>query len=98
MKTFGTHGPVNREDHYVVSRAEELADFMKQLRVFLWGEKLVLIIDEFEGIPRDAARGFLHALLNIYVQRSLRGCPYSAGYVIPVLQEPLHNRHRAYRI
>ena len=28
MKTFGTYGPVNREDHYVVSRTEELADFI----------------------------------------------------------------------
>ena len=183
MRTFGTYGPVNREEHYVVSRTEELADFIKRVKLgryivifaprqtgkttffqwaleslasdvteayfpielnfevyedypasdfyaslykriyeeiarvfqdrgtvpskdlsqflentkvtdhiamleffqqfgaFLGDEKLVLIIDEFDGIPRDAVNGFLHALRNIYVQRSMRECPYSVGIV-----------------
>lgn len=183
MRTFGTYGPVNPEDNYVVSRAEELADFINRVKLgryivifaprqtgkttffqwvldalatdtketyflielnfevyegypasdfyaslykriygeiarvfqergvvpskdlsqflentkltdhiamleffqqfgaFLGDEKLVLIIDEFDGIPRDAVRGFLHALRNIYVQRSMRECPYSMGIV-----------------
>ena len=183
MKTFGTHGPVNPEEYYVVSRAEELADFIKRVKqgryivifaprqtgkttFFQWaldalaadtteayfpielnfevyeeynatdfyaslykriyeeiqrvfekrgivpsealsqflenttltdhvtmleffqefsdfvgGEKLVLIIDEFDGIPRDALRGFLHSLRTIYVHRSMRKCPYSVGIV-----------------
>ena len=183
MKTFGTHGPVNPKDHYVVSRGAELADFInrvklgryivifaprqtgkttffqwaldalttdvsetyfpielnfevyedynasnfytslyeriyeeiesvfqkrgsvpsetlteflentmitdhiamlrffQQFEAFLVDEKLVLIIDEFDGIPRDAVSGFLHALRTIYVQRSMRDCPYSIGIV-----------------
>ncbi len=183
MKTFGTHGPVNPEDHYVVSRDAELADFINRVKLgryivifaprqtgkttffqwaldaltvdrtetyfpielnfevyedynatgfytslyeriyeeiervfekrgtvpsetltqflentkitdhvamlrffqqfgaFLGDEKLVLIIDEFDGIPRDAVSGFLHALRNIYVHRSMRTCPYSIGIV-----------------
>ena len=183
MRTFGTYGPVNPEDNYVVSRTEELADFIKRVKLgryivifaprqtgkttffqwaldalaadasetyfpielnfeiyegypasdfyaslykriyeeiarvfekrgtvpsedlsqflentkltdhiamlqffqqfgaFLGDEKLVLIIDEFDGIPRDAVRGFLHALRNIYVHRSMRACPYSVGVV-----------------
>ncbi len=183
MKTFSTYGPVNPEDHYVVSRCEELADFINRVKLgryivifaprqtgkttfFQWaldalstdstetyfpielnfevyedynasdfyaslyesiykeiervfqkrgtllsgtlteflentkitdhvamlsffqqfgahirGEKLVLIIDEFDGIPRDAVNGFLHALRNIYVHRSMRACPYSIGIV-----------------
>ena len=183
MRTFGTYGPVNPQEHYVVSRTEELADFInrvklgryivifaprqtgkttffqwaldalaadtgetyfpielnfevyedysaadfyaslyqsiyeeiqrifegrgivpsdnlsqflkntkltdhvamlrffQQFRIFLGDEKLVLIIDEFDGIPGDAVNGFLHALRNIYVQRSMRGCPYSVGIV-----------------
>ncbi len=183
MKTFGTHGPVNPEDHYVVSRSEELADFINRVKqgryivifaprqtgkttffqwaldaltaastetyfpvelnfqiyedysasdfyaslckrifeqirrvfqkrdmvfsedltqflentkitdqvtmleffqrfgAFLGDEKLVLIIDEFDGIPRDAVNGFLNALRTIYVQRSMRECPYSIGIV-----------------
>ena len=183
MRTFGTYGPVNPEEHYVVSRTEELADFInrvklgryivifaprqtgkttffqwaldalaadttetyfpielnfevyedynasdfyaslyrriyaeiqrvfekrgtassealnqflentkltdhvvmleffQQFQAFLENEKLVLIIDEFDGIPRDAVKGFLHALRNIYVHRSMRTCPYSVGIV-----------------
>lgn len=183
MRTFGTHGPVNPKDHYVVSRRVEIADFIKRVKQgkyivifaprqtgkttffqwavdaltddtddtyfpielnfevyadypasdfytslyesiydeikcvfekreyvpsetfnlflesteltdhvsmrrffqrfesFIQGEKLVLIIDEFDGIPRDAVNGFLHALRSIYVQRSMRKCPYSVGIV-----------------
>lgn len=183
MRTFGTHGPVNPKDHYVVSRSAEIADFIKRVKQgkyivifaprqtgkttffqwavdaltddtdntyfpielnfevyadytgpdfypslyericdeiegvfkkrgadlseklsdflknteindqvtmleffqdfgdFLGEEKLVLIIDEFDGIPRDAVNGFLHALRNIYVHRSMRKCPYSVGIV-----------------
>ena len=183
MKTFSTYGPVNPEDNYVVSRTEELADFIKRVKLgryivifaprqtgkttffqwaldalaadtaetyfpielnfevyedypasdfyaslyqtiykeiarvfekrgivpsetltqflentkltdhvamlrflqefgaFLGDEKLVLIIDEFDGIPRDAVNGLLHTLRNIYVHRSMRQCPYSVGIV-----------------
>ena len=183
MKTFGTHGPVNSEDHYVVSRSAELADFINRVKqgryivifaprqtgkttFFQWAldtltvdsaekyfpielnfevyedysasdfytslyesiyeeikcvfekrgivlsetliqflentkifdhvamlrffqqfggllgdEKLVLIIDEFDGVPQDAVSGFLHALRTIYVQRSMRACPHSIGIV-----------------
>ena len=31
-KTFGTRGPVNPTEHYVVSRAEELADFINRVK------------------------------------------------------------------
>ena len=183
MKTFSTYGPVNPQDHYVVSRTEELADFINRVKLgryivifaprqtgkttffqwaldalaadttetyfpielnfevyedytasdfydslykriyeeikrvfearstvlssalseflenteltdhvamleffqqfgaFLGNEKLVLIFDEFDGIPRNALRGFLHALRSIYVHRSMRKCPYSVGIV-----------------
>ena len=33
MKTFSTYGPVNPEDNYVVSRPEELADFIKRAKL-----------------------------------------------------------------
>ena len=183
MKTFSTYGPVNPQDHYVVSRTEELAEFINRVRLgryivifaprqtgkttffqwaldslaadtaetyfpievnfevyedytapdfyaslyediyaeiervfeergivpsetlsqflndvkltdhvamirffqkfgtFLGDERLVLLIDEFDGIPRDALRGFLRSLRNIYVHRSMRKCPYSVGIV-----------------
>ena len=33
MRTFSTYGPVNPQDHYVVSRTEELADFIKRVKL-----------------------------------------------------------------
>ena len=33
MRTFSTYGPVNPEEHYVVSRAAELADFIKRVKL-----------------------------------------------------------------
>ena len=32
MRRFGTQGPVNPEQHYVVSRTEELAEFIKRIK------------------------------------------------------------------
>lgn len=32
MRRFGTQGPVNPEQHYIVSRAEELAEFIKRVK------------------------------------------------------------------
>ena len=58
-----------------------MLEFFQEFANFLGNEKLVLVIDEFDGIPSDALRGFLHALRTIYVQRSMRKCPYSVGIV-----------------
>ena len=58
-----------------------MLEFFQQFANFLGDEKLVLIIDEFDGIPQDALRGFLRSLRSIYVQRSMRKCPYSVGIV-----------------
>ena len=55
--------------------------FFQQFGTILGDEKLVLIIDEFDGIPSDAVGGFLHALRNIYVHRSMRECPFSVSIV-----------------
>ena len=58
-----------------------MLEFFQEFANFLEDEKLVFIIDEFDGIPSDALRGFLHALRSIYVHRSMRQCPYSVGIV-----------------
>ena len=55
--------------------------FFQELSEFLEDKHLVLIIDEFDGIPPDAVNGFLHAMRTIYVQRTMRKCPYSLGIV-----------------
>ena len=43
-------------------------------------QKIVLLIDEFDGIPRGALRGFLHTLRSIYLDDDPR-CPHSVGIV-----------------
>ena len=184
MKTFGTQGPVNPKDNYVVSRTEEIADFVDRVKqgkyIVLFAprqtgkttlfraamdalasedyfpiqlnfeayvdltptafygslfkdirekierviesrgstlpetlnqfldntdvtdhfsmrtffqqlvrllpahenlQKVVIIIDEFDAIPPDAVRGFLHSLRYIYLDHSRMRCPYSVGIV-----------------
>ena len=43
-------------------------------------QKVVLIIDEFDAIPRAAANGFLRSLRHIYLSDRTR-CPHSVGLV-----------------
>ena len=45
------------------------------------GQRVILIIDEFDGIPKEAVKGFLHSLRRIYVSNSDHRCPYSVGIV-----------------
>ena len=62
-----------------------MRNFFHQLPRFLThpdnGQKIVLIIDEFDAIPPDAVRGFLHSLRYIYLDNSRVRCPYSVGIV-----------------
>jgi len=44
-------------------------------------QKVVLIIDEFDAIPPEAVRGFLHSLRYIYLDTSGVRCPYSVSIV-----------------
>ncbi len=58
-----------------------LADFFKNLGKLLGNQKLIIIIDEFDGIPPEALRGFLHTLRQIYLSNLGPRCPYSVGIV-----------------
>lgn len=62
-----------------------MMEFFKQLVGLLPhqgnSQKIVLIIDEFDGIPPDAVHGFLHALRYIYLEQSDSRSPYSVGIV-----------------
>ena len=65
----------------------EITDHLSMLRFFqhlaslLGNQKFVVIIDEFDGIPKTAVRGFLHSLRRIYLTRSAPQCPHSVGIV-----------------
>ena len=43
--------------------------------------RVVLIIDEFDGVPEAAAKGFLRSLRRIYLYGREGRCPYSVGIV-----------------
>ena len=54
--------------------------FFSKLASFLKNQKVVLLIDEFDAIPRDAVTGFLRSLRRIYLSGRTR-CPHSVGIV-----------------
>ncbi len=58
----------------------EMREFFEHLVSFLGDQKVVLIIDEFDGIPRAAVKGFLHSLRHIYLPGKPR-CPHSVGII-----------------
>ncbi len=55
--------------------------FFRRFSSFLGDQRVVLIIDEFDGIPKEAVRGFLHSLRRIYVSNPVSRCPHSIGIV-----------------
>ena len=58
--------------------------FFKQFARFLDaeydGQQVVLVIDEFDGIPQVALSDFLHTLRHIYIAGKPR-CPHSVGII-----------------
>lgn len=58
-----------------------MREYFERLGILLEGQQFVLIIDEFDGIPPPALRGFLHALRQIYLSNTGPQCPYSIGIV-----------------
>ena len=57
-----------------------LRQFLKALGKVLEDQRVVLIIDEFDAIPRDAVKGFLRVLREIYLSGRTR-CPHSVGII-----------------
>ena len=62
-----------------------MAEFFEELGTLLNlqqpKQRVVLIIDEFDAIPRDAVRGFLHTLRDIYLADRASRCPFSVVIV-----------------
>ena len=59
----------------------EMLDFFEAVGQHLTDYRVVLLLDEFDGIPADAVQGFLHALRHIYISDVAVRCPYSVGIV-----------------
>ncbi|RKU18374.1 hypothetical protein C6501_02810 [Candidatus Poribacteria bacterium] len=67
-------------DDTKLTNAFSMRRFFNKFERFLKNRKVLLIIDEFDGIPREAVSGFLNALRHIYLSDELH-CPYSVGIV-----------------
>ena len=66
-------------DHVsMISFFEKVADLLESQ--FKYRQKLVLIIDEFDGIPTDVVSDFLHSLRDIYLSDAQK-CIHSIGIV-----------------
>ena len=57
-----------------------LLTFFEELNILLRNKKVVLLIDEFDGIPQDVVSDFLYTLRHIYLSDELH-CPHSVGIV-----------------
>ena len=54
--------------------------FFEQLESLLGDHRIVLFIDEFDGIPQALVSDFLYALRYIYISEELH-CPHSVGII-----------------
>ncbi len=57
-----------------------LCTFLKAFGKVLKDQRVILIIDEFDAIPRSAVKGFLRVLREIYLSGRTR-CPHSVGII-----------------
>ena len=60
--------------------AFSMVAFFEQLRNLIGDQRVVLLIDEFDGIPQALVSDFLYALRHIYLSDMLL-CPHSVGIV-----------------
>ena len=72
-------------DNAKITNHLSMMEFFEQVQHFLKDgkkmQKVVLIIDEFDGIPTTALKGFLHAFRHTYVTQTTFQCPHSLGIV-----------------
>lgn len=61
--------------------AISMREFFESLGILLQSQRFTIIIDEFDGIPPDSLRGFLHTLRQIHLSNTNPKCPYSVGIV-----------------
>ena len=62
-------------DHALMRR------FFRNLARLLNGQRIVLIIDEFDGIPQTIVSDFLYSLRRIYISRTTPQSPYSLSII-----------------
>ena len=68
------------EDTTLTDNVSMLRGFRTLARV-LGNQRIVVFIDEFDGIPPAVMSDFLYALRRIYISRTIPRCPHSLGVV-----------------
>jgi len=68
------------ENTHITNRVT-LRHFFEELLRVLDNQRIIIIIDEFDGIPQDVVSDFLHSLRRIYLSDSETRCLYSLGIV-----------------
>ncbi|MDM8563121.1 AAA-like domain-containing protein, partial [Candidatus Marithioploca araucensis] len=63
-----------------ISNHLSMITFFEQLSHHL-NKRVIIIIDEFDGIPTAAVSDFLYALRRIYLSNNQQRCPYSLGII-----------------
>ena len=58
-----------------------MREFFEQFTSLLGNQRILLVIDEFDGIPQAAINGFLRSLRRIYLTGREVRSPYSVGIV-----------------
>ena len=77
--------PSEALSHFLEDMA--LTDNMSMLRSFralarvIENQRVVVFIDEFDGIPPTVVSDFLYALRRIYISRTVPRCPHSLGII-----------------
>ncbi len=86
-KVFQKRGHVPSKALHQYLEGTQVTDHLSMLRFFtelenlLKPQRVVIIIDEFDGIPGSAVSDFLYSLRRIYLAGSDHRCPYSLGIV-----------------
>ena len=68
------------ENTTLTDNVSMLRGFRTLVRV-LGDQRVVILIDEFDGIPPAIVNDFLYALRRIYISRTIPRCPHSLGIV-----------------
>ncbi len=68
-------------DRFKIIDHFSMQEYFEQIGKLLFPQRLVIAIDEFDGIPQVAAKDFLHTLRRIYLSRPSNRCPYSVCIV-----------------
>ena len=71
-------------EHAQITNHISMREFFEQFAILEENQQVVLIIDEFDGIPQAALNGFLRSLRRIYLTGREARSPYSSVGIVGV--------------